>query len=170
LAIANQVYSAEKVNLETAIYANVKIGLALNDAVVACWHSKFHYNIERPVTYIQRIMNPNYKSALNNPLTGDKGITPSFPAYPSGHSTMGAAAAEALSSVFGYNYAMTDRCHEARSEFVGKARKFNSFYEMAEENAISRVPLGVHFRMDCEQGAKLGYRVGRKVNQLGWKK
>jgi hypothetical protein len=170
IAIANQVYINEKVNLETAIFANVKVGMALNDAAVACWHSKYVYNVERPVTYIKKHINPDYKSALNNPLTGDKGVTPSFPAYPSGHSTMGAAGAEALSSVFGYNYRMTDRCHEGRTDFVGTPRTFDSFYEMAEENAISRVPLGVHFRMDCEQGVNLGYRVARKVNKLAWKK
>jgi hypothetical protein len=170
LAIANQVYVNEKCNLEKAIFANVKVGMALSDAAVACWHSKFYYNVERPVTYIQKIIDPTYKSALNNPLTGDKGITPAFPAYPSGHSTMGGAAAEALSSIFGYDYAMTDNCHKGRTDFYGDPRSFNSFYEMANENAISRIPLGVHWRMDCEQGVNLGLKCGRKVNQLAWKK
>jgi PAP2 superfamily len=170
LAIANQVYVKEKSNLETALYANVKVGMAMNDAAVACWYSKYYYNVERPFSYIQKNIDPNYKAALNNPLTGEKGITPSFPAYPSGHSTMGAAAAEALSNIFGYNYAMTDNCHKDRTEFVGKPRSFNSFYEMAAENAISRVPLGVHWRMDCEQGVNLGYKCGRKVNQIAFKK
>jgi membrane-associated phospholipid phosphatase len=170
LAIANQAIVNEKSNLETAIFTNVKVGMALNDAAVACWHSKYYYNVERPNTYLRKVFDPNYKSALDNPLTGDKGITPSFPAYPSGHSTMGAAAAEALSSIFGYNYAMTDKCHEGRTDFVGTPRSFNSFYEMAEENAISRVPLGVHWRMDCEQGVNLGYKCGRKVNKIAFKK
>ena len=169
LAIATQVYVKEKSNLETALYANVKVGMALSDAAVACWHSKYYYNVERPFSYIQKNIDPNYKAALNNPLTGEKGITPSFPAYPSGHSTMGAAAAEALSSIFGYNYAMTDNCHKGRTDFAGTPRSFNSFYEMAQENAISRIPLGVHWRMDCEQGVNLGYKCGRIVNGLAWK-
>jgi membrane-associated phospholipid phosphatase len=169
LAIASQVYVKEKTNLETALYANAKVGMALNDAAVACWYSKYFYNVERPFSYIKKNIDATYQSALNNPMTGEKGITPSFPAYPSGHSTMGAAAAEALSSIFGYNYSMTDRCHEGRTDFVGKPRSFNSFYEMAVENAISRIPLGVHWRMDCEQGVTLGYKCGRKVNGLAWK-
>jgi hypothetical protein len=65
---------------------------------------------------------------------------------------------------------MTDNCHANRTDFEGKPRAFNTFYEMAVENAWSRVPLGVHFRMDCEQGVNLGYRCGRKVNQIKWKK
>ena len=34
---------------------------------------------------------------------------------------------------------------------------------MAYENAESRIPLGVHFRMDAKESLKLGYRIGRKV-------
>ena len=94
---------------------------------------------------------------------------PSFPAYPSGHSTFGAAAAEALSYIYGYDYAMTDLSHNGRTEFLGMPRSFSTFYEMAEENAYSRLPLGVHFRMDAEEGVRLGYQVGRKVNDMPFK-
>ncbi len=170
LAIASQAYVQEKVNLEKAIVVNAKIGMALSDAAVSCWYSKYYYNLERPDTYIQKEIDPNWKSALDNPLTGDKGFTPPFPAYPSGHSTMGAAGAEILTKEFGASYPLTDRCHENRTDFVGKPRSFGSFYEMAEENAWSRVPLGVHWRMDAEQGLRLGYRCGRKVEAMQWKK
>jgi len=170
MAIANQVFEAEDVDLETALLTDAKVGMALNDAAVACWHSKYYYNVERPESYIKRIIDSKWEPVLDNPLNTDKGFSPAFPAYPSGHSTMGAAGAEALSSIFGYNYAMTDRCHENRSDFEGRPRTFGSFYEMAEENAWSRVPLGVHFRMDSEQGVNLGYRVARKVNKLPWNK
>lgn len=170
LAIGDQVLESQNSNLETAILMSAKVGLAINDASVGCWASKFRYNVERPQTYINRVMDPNWKPALFNPLTGDTGVTPSFPAYPSGHSTMGAAGAEALASIFGYNYAMVDNCHKFRTEFEGKPRAFTSFLEMAQENAWSRVPLGVHYRMDCEEGVRYGTEIGRKVNALPWRK
>lgn len=170
IAIASQVIAAKQSNLETALLAYAKVGLALNDASAGCWTSKYKYNVERPQSYINRIIDPTWKPALFNPLTGDSGITPSFPAYPSGHSTMGAAAAEVLSSVYGYNYAMTDNCHKGRTDFEGKPRAFTSFYEMAQENAWSRVPLGVHFRMDSEEGVRFGIEIGRKIDRLPWRK
>jgi hypothetical protein len=170
VAIGNQVITAENSNLETALETYAKVGLALNDAAVGCWHSKYYYNVERPDTYIKKVIDPDYKTNLYNPLTGDINITPSFPAYPSGHSTMGAAAAEALASVFGYSYSLTDRCHESRTEFEGVPRTFGSFYEMALENAWSRVLLGVHWRMDSDEGVRFGTVIGRKVNKLPWKK
>ncbi|HNM27943.1 MAG TPA: vanadium-dependent haloperoxidase, partial [Saprospiraceae bacterium] len=164
------VYAIEKPDLQTAVVCNAKLGLALNDAGVGAWNSKYYYNVERPETYIRRVIDPNWHTNLDNPITGDKGITPSFPAYPSGHATFGAAGAEVLASMFGYAYAMTDRCHETRGEFIGKPRTFGSFYEMAQENGWSRVPLGVHFRMDAEEGVRYGTEIGRQVNNLPWKK
>ena len=163
IAVTNQVLEKEDASLELALYAYAKVSIALNDASVACWHSKYTYNIERPVSYIQRNIDPNWQVHY---LTS----TPGFPAYPSGHSTFGAAAAEVLSNIFGYNYSMTDRTHENRTEFFGMPRSFDSFYEMAEENAFSRIPLGVHFRMDADEGVRMGYQVGRAVNGLPFKK
>jgi hypothetical protein len=170
LAIANQVYENEKANLQDALLANTKIGIALHDAAVGCWNSKFYYNLQRPETYIKRLIDPTWEPNLENPNTGDKGISPSFPAYPSGHATFGAASAEVLASVFGYSYGMTDNCHRNRTEFEGYPRTFSSFYDMAQENAWSRVPLGVHYRMDAEEGMRYGTEIGRTVNRLQWKK
>jgi hypothetical protein len=169
-AIAQQVIQKEKVPLDKAIYTYAKLGLGLSDAGVACWNSKYLYNIERPVSYIRRAIDPKWQSKLSNPITSTQGITPPFPGYPSGHSSFGGAAAEVLTDVFGPSYAMTDRCHEGRTEFMGMPRSFGNFYDMATENAYSRIPLGVHYRMDCEEGLRMGFAIGRRVNQLPWKK
>ncbi len=170
MAIADEIMKIEESNLEVALVTSAKMGMAVADAATACWKSKYHYNIERPVSYIQRIIDPNWKPHLSNPINQQIGFTPPFPAYPSGHSTMGGAGAEILTSEFGISYAFTDRCHETRTEFKGAPRTYESFYQAAEENAESRIPLGVHYRMDSEQGVALGYRCGRRVNQLPWKK
>ncbi len=170
ISIANQAAEAEDIDLETALFMYAKLGMALNDAAVACWHSKYAYNFERPESYIQRLMDPSWEPTLVNPLNGWTGFTPPFPAYPSGHSTMGGAGAEVLTDIFSNHYGMLDRSHEGRTEFNGTPRYFDNFYQMAEENAISRVPLGVHWRMDCEVGVDLGYLCGRRVNSMDWKK
>ncbi len=170
IAILHQVMEIEKSNLEIAVLAAAKVGLALNDAAVACWHSKYLYNTERPVTYIQKMMDPNWNVT---PLTTNNflGSTPPFPGYPSGHAIFGAAAAEALVSIFGAHFKLTDKCHEGRTDFAGSTpRSYESFYDMAAENSYSRIPLGVHVRQDCEEGLRLGYVCGRKVNQLPFHK
>ncbi len=161
IAVTNQIINTEQCNLETALYAYAKVSIALNDASVAAWHSKYVYNVERPVSYINRVLDADWKPHRDS--------SPPFPAFPSGHATFGAAAAEVLSHIFGYSYSMTDRSHDGRTEFLGMPRSFDTFYQMAEENAASRIPLGVHFRMDAEEGLRLGYKVGRKVNQMPFK-
>ncbi len=170
IAIADQIYAKENTTLDKALECNAKIGIALHDAGIGCWNSKYYYNLERPQTYINRNIDPTWKPNLNNPMTGDEGISPNFPAYPSGHATFGAAGAEAISSIFGYSYSFTDLCHENRPEFFGMPRSYKSFHEAALENAWSRVPLGVHYRMDSDEGMRYGAEIGRSVNRLPWRK
>ena len=105
-----------------------------------------------------------------NPVNGSIGITPAFPAYPSGHSTFGGGGAAILTNVFGEGYEFTDNCHNNRSEFNGKSRSFNSFTDAGYEDAISRIYLGVHFRMDCEEAVRFGQSIAGRVLRLPWKK
>lgn len=170
VAIAQQVVRQQHAPLDKAVYTYAKLGIGLSDIGVACWNSKYVYNIERPITYIRRTIDPTWRTRLNNPIVIQEGITPPFPAYPSGHSCFGAVSAEILTNIYGASYAMIDSCHVGRTEFNGTPRSFNNFYEMAQENAYSRVLLGVHYRMDCEEGLRMGYAIGRKVNQLAWTK
>lgn len=170
IAIANQVSDLENISLDNAVLLYAQLGMALSDAAVGIWKSKFHYNIERPISYINRNFDSNWNTHLNNPLRGFVGKNPEFPAYPSGHSGFGGAAAYVLAEIFGNNYEMIDNCHINRTEFIGNPRSFSKFTDMAVENAYSRIPLGVHFRMDCDEGLRMGYLAGQRVVQLPWKK
>lgn len=157
ISIANQVVRKDSPSIERALETYLKLGLAMSDASVACWKSKYHYNLLRPETFIRQAINPDWRAIVH---------TPSFPAYPSGHAMLSASAAEVLTSLYGQHYELTDRTHEGRTEFKGTPRKFHSFYEMAFENASSRIPLGVHYRIDCDEGTRLGLAIGKVVAGL----
>jgi hypothetical protein len=154
ISICNQVVEQENPSVEKVLETYLRVGLALSDAAVACWHSKYHYNLLRPETYIRQTIQSDWRPIVH---------TPSFPAYPSGHAMFSAAAAEVLTQLYGKRYELTDRSHEGRTEFKGTPRHFHSFYEMAFENASSRIALGVHYRMDCEEGTRLGLNIGKEV-------
>lgn len=182
IAVANQVVADERMDLEEAAELYAKMGMALNDISVAIWQSKYVYNLERPVSYIRRVFPQYYPDAadwttiLNNPVSGHQGVTPAFPAYPSGHSGFGGAGGKILSAFFEFNskhpgtYTFTDKCHIYRSEFNGTPRTLSSFKDLAYEDAYSRIPLGVHFRMDCDEGVRLGELAAQRVLELPWKK
>lgn len=161
LAITNQVIEKEKPAPEKTLETYLKVGFALADASVACWFSKYRYNLERPETFIRKNLAENWRPHAP---------APSFPSYPSGHSTMGAAAAEVLARLYGEQYELTDESHKDRQEFRMQPRHFSSFREMALENSLSRILLGVHFRMDCEEGLRLGALIGKEVGKVPAKK
>lgn len=154
ISIANQAFEKARPSFPLVMETYLKTALALSDAGVLVWKGKYQFNVERPETYITQWINPSWKSLHD---------TPSFPAYPSGHAAFGAAAAEVLTDALGSKFEMTDRTHEKRPEFASTPRCYASFAEMAKENAASRVLLGVHYRMDCVEGLRLGKMVGQKV-------
>lgn len=157
LSITNQVIEKEKPTVEKALTTYLKVGIALADAMVACWYSKYIYNLERPETFIQRDLDPGWRPYSPSPP---------FPTYPSGHSMMGSAAAEILEKMYGENYCIVDQSHEDLRDFETKPREFKSFGEMAKENALSRIYLGVHFRVDCEEGMRLGELIGARIADI----
>ncbi|MBP7238893.1 MAG: vanadium-dependent haloperoxidase [Saprospiraceae bacterium] len=157
LSIVNQVITREHPPIEKVLETYMKTGFALSDALVACWYSKYLYNLERPETYIQREIDKAWR-----PYS----LSPSFPSYPSGHAMMGAATAAVLTELFGSAYKMMDCSHEGFENIKVKPREFNTFQEMAKEDAMSRLFIGVHWRMDCEEGMRLGNLIGNNISHL----
>lgn len=182
VAVANQIVEIENTDLAVTAELYAKMGMALSDNSVAIWNSKYTYNIERPIDFIRRVISKKYPEAtlwaaiLNDPYGGPQGWTPSFPAYPSGHSGFGGAGSKILSSFFEFTpehpgtYSFTDNCHILRTEFNGTPRPFSSFHEMGAEDAYSRIDLGVHWRMDCDEGLRIGELAAQRVLELPWKK
>lgn len=147
----------EKASLDKFAYAYAKTGIALNDAFVCCWETKYLTNCIRPITYIQEVIDKRFKPSF---------LTPAFPEYTSGHSTQWGASAEILSSIFGNEYAFTDQTDYLRDKLV--PRHFKSFNEAAQEASMSRMYGGIHFRQACDMGLEQGKRIGRNVNKLKW--
>lgn len=170
IAIANILVNEDNLPLDRAVELYAKMGMALCDAGIAVWNSKYIYNVRRPIEYIRDIMEPGWTTILNNPQTGQKSMTPPFPAYPSGHSCFGSSGSAIMADIFGNTHPYTDNCHQNRTEFNGTPRSYNTILEAGLENAYSRLPLGVHFRMDCDEGVRLGYLSATRVNALPWYK
>lgn len=162
-AIANQLIVQYNLGLEETLGLYVKLGFALNDAAVSAWKYKYEFMVMRPNVFIHEFIDPDYQTNLYRLINWPN---PSFPGYPSGHSTFASAAGGIFIDTFGNSTSFTDRSHEGRTEFQSSPRTFSSFAQMAEENAFSRVPFGVHISMDCAEGLRLGYEISDAVNRL----
>lgn len=140
-----------KSNFSTTVYAYAKTAIAMFDAFIQCWDEKYRSNMVRPETVINKHIDPAWRPYLQ---------TPPFPEYTCGHSTVSASAAEALTSVFGDNFAYTDT---SELEFGIKNRSFSSFRAAAVENNWARFYGGIHFHNSCIISTKYGKKVGELV-------
>lgn len=160
ISIVNQILQNENAKLDKAVEIFAKVGIALNDAFISCWKTKYKYNLVRPITYIKEVIDPQWMPTL---------VTPPFPEYASGHSVQSGALAQVLTDNFGENYAFTDRTHEDRTDINGTPRSYSSFIQMAEEAADSRLFGGIHYRKAIDLGLKQGYDIGKVIGRLQFK-
>jgi hypothetical protein len=161
ISILNQLIKEKNLSLAIAVEAFAKLGIGISDAFISCWKTKYQTVYIRPITYINEYIDPDWSPILN---------TPPFPEYTSGHSVQSGALAEILTSLFGENHEFTDHTHEKRTDMDGTPRTFMSFYQLAEEAAISRLYGGIHFQEAISLGLEQGYQIGRNVNALDWEK
>ncbi len=133
--------------------------MAVSDAFITCWHTKFVHNVVRPITYIQAHIDPSW----NTPDITDVVGTPPFPEYTSGHSVQSGASAFVLTSLFGDDYAFVDNTH---LKLGMPGRPYRSFFAAADEAALSRLYGGIHYRSAIENGIEQGKCVGEHILSL----
>ena len=139
-------------DFDKTVYAYTKTSIAIADAFISCWDEKYRSNLIRPETLINKYIDPSWMPILQ---------TPPFPEYTSGHSVVSGAAAEALTTVFGDDFAFDD---DTEIPYGLPVRSFKSFRAAAQEAAISRVYGGIHYNAAVYVGIDQGINVGSWVN------
>ncbi len=125
--------------------------LALFEAFMSVFETKYRYNYVRPITVINQLIDPKWEPLLQ---------TPPFPEYTSGHSTITGSAATVLSHLYGNDFAFVDT---SNMRYVNKQRKFSSFLQASDECSISRFYGGIHYRMSVDTGAAVGKKIGKYI-------
>lgn len=133
--------------------------IAMFEAFIQCWNVKYETNLIRPETYIQRVIDPNWKPFIE---------TPPFPEYTSGHSTVSAAISTILMDLIPQPYAFTD----SSQLFINlPARRFKNFDEASMEANLSRFYGGIHYMEGLTNGRIHGKAIGRNIlNKIKIKK
>lgn len=196
LRFAQAVSQRDRYDVDRDVKLFFAVGVTAFDAFIAAWEAKRYYDSSRPWTLVRHY----YKGRKVRGWSGaGKGvaelpaenwhpysplsfITPPFPGYVSGHSTVSAASAKALELFTGSDhFGATEERHpgeltepgiscEIKQSFDGRpgARiegdgtivlKMPTFTSAAEMAGISRVMGGYHIQADNVAGLEMGRRV-----------
>jgi hypothetical protein len=142
------------------------LNMALADGYVGSFETKYLYNYWRPVTAIQTAETDGNPDTVADPTWTPLVPTPPIPDHDSAHSVEGGAAAQVLARFFGTDDISFETCSltlppgSTCDDASVVTRSFTSFSQAAEENGISRILVGFHFRNAVEQGVKHGRRIG----------
>jgi membrane-associated phospholipid phosphatase len=188
--IASQI--AEQRHTRGLAYARLLalVNVALADAGIAVWDSKYFYNFWRPVTGIREAdagTGPTGLGDGNDDTAGDPdftplgapasnltgpNFTPPFPSYPSGHAGFGGALFQVLRRFYGTDAVaftfVSDEFNGVTRDNEGNVRPylprtFQRFSQAEEENGQSRIYLGIHWSFDKTEGIAQGNRVADYV-------
>jgi len=148
------------------------LNLAQADGYIGSWDAKYHYSYWRPVTAIQTADTDGNPDTVGDPAWTPLQLTYPIPDYDSGHSVQGGAASQALKEFFGTDdisfnacsltLPVGSRCTDPSPVF----RTYASFSQAAEENGLSRILVGIHFRHAVEEGIQHGQKIGNHAVNL----
>lgn len=158
ISVINQIIALEKINLGLAAQAYAKAGMAQWDGQIMCWRAKYKYNLVRPVTYIQKVIEPGWLPLIP---------TPPHPEYPAAHAYITAATMAAVGLVIGDSHTFTDHTYD----FLGyPSRSFTSIADVGKEAGISRLYGGIHYRISINTGLEAGKAVGTAIGKISLNK
>jgi PAP2 superfamily protein len=157
---ARQVSAAQGKSLSENARIFALLAMAMGDASIACWETKYHYNFWRPQTAIR------FGGLDGNALTDPDPdwlpliATPAHPSYASGHATVSGAAVAVLGRAFGKDGHAVALTHPGAPGIV---LTYTAWDEITDDVDDARVYGGIHFRFDQEAGAHQGRQVGSYI-------
>lgn len=124
------------------------VNVSINDGLQTSHASKFIYGLWRPVTAIRRADEDLNPLTAPDPTWLPLLVTPPYPSYSGNMACMGASAARTLANVFGTNDIAITPTWVGNAGNADVSRNYAGFWQLAEEQARSRVYAGIHFTFD----------------------
>ncbi|RIV85640.1 vanadium-dependent haloperoxidase [Aurantiacibacter zhengii] len=184
LRFAQDISRRDGNDLDTDVKLFFQVGQCAHDAFIASWDSKRYWDTSRPWTLVRHYYGDRTIRGWGGPGRGTvemRGsewypyspyvfVSPPFPSYVSGHSTVSAACAETLRLFTG-----SDRLEVELVRHPGEITEpdalgaevtlwLPSLTESAEMAGISRIMGGYHIQADNIEGLRMGRSVGQLVH------
>ncbi|HEX5150937.1 MAG TPA: vanadium-dependent haloperoxidase [Parafilimonas sp.] len=154
MSIAMQAIEQTNADLLKAAEVYAKAGIAERDATIMCFRSKYKYTLIRPVSYIQKVIDPNWLPFIP---------TPPHSEYPAAHAQVTGSVMQAISGVLGYHTNITDHTYDFRG---WAPRNFPTIFAAGKEAGISRLYGGIHYKLSIDIGLAMAETIGTRIGSM----
>ena len=131
---------------------------ATDDALIAIFDAKYHYNFWRPVTAIRNGDIDGNDATERDPSWTPFIDTPMHPEYPCAHCILSSAVGTVLQAEIGTGPMPTLTTTSVTAK--GAARSWTKIDDFMQEVANARIYDGVHYRNSTEVGTAMGKQIG----------
>jgi len=156
-----QLVSAKQMNVIESARFMTLAAIAINDALIAVFDAKYHYNFWRPITAIRNgdidASPATERDATWQPIAD----TPMHPEYPCAHCILSGAVAGVVRAALG-----TEEVPEiaiTSPTAPGVTHRWTNMAVFTEEVANARVWAGFHYRSSTHAGTDMGLKIGQYV-------
>ena len=134
------------------------VAQAIDDALIAVFDAKYHYNFWRPVTAIRNGDIDGNDATEREPSWMPLINTPMHPEYPCAHCIVSSAVGTVLQAEIGTGPmpTLTTTSYTAN----GASRSWTTIDDFMQEVAQARIYDGVHYRNSNEVGMAMGKQIG----------
>jgi len=159
--VAAQVAEARGLSLVDTARLFALVNVSINDGLQTSMASKFIFGLWRPVTAIRAAATDLNDATEADPAWLPLLATPPYPSYAGNQAAIGASAARALANTLGTDdFPVVATWQRPGGPYV---LTFDTFSQMAVQQARSREYGGIHYSFDSAAGQQIGMKVADYV-------
>jgi PAP2 superfamily len=156
--LARQLVIAKNMDVVDGARFMALVTVGLNDALVAVFDAKYHYNFWRPITAI-RNGDIDENAATDRDATWQPiDNTPMHPEYPCAHCILSASVAGVIKAALGSED--LSGVEMTSTTALGVTHRWANLTAFTEEVANARIWAGFHYRFSTRVGTGMGLRIG----------
>lgn len=160
--IVRQLAAIKKLDLVDSARLFALVAIATDDAFIAVFDAKYHYNFWRPITAIRNADLSNNPATRRAPSWLPLGDTPMHPEYPCAHCITTMAVAAVLQSAFGNDI---PEISMTSATAPGIIRRWTRLQDYADEVAMARIYGGFHYRFSNAAAQEMGRKIANLAVQ-----